>query len=160
VWNNLSFCELLEETFPEKDMNFKDSGCSDFHFRIAQIEPEFSFDDSTKWIDFVRKVKILVDQYGKANISAKDEQLAVETFKRNWSKQIQANFNAFVGIEAVKILNQFMKQVLKWTYVAKAAKAQVETVDFLVISSKVTHHSGSNSKGPNGGFREVNSWQI
>jgi hypothetical protein len=67
VWNNVTFCKLLEETFP-KESSFKGATSDDFHLRIAQIEPEFSFDDTSKLIDFVRKVKVLVEHYGKHRI--------------------------------------------------------------------------------------------
>jgi hypothetical protein len=118
----------------------KGATSDDFHLRIAQIEPEFSFDDTSKLIDFVRKVKVLVEHYGKHRISAQDEQLAVKTFMRKWSRQIQANFNAFNGVQSVSTLDQFLRQVNRWTHSARAVRSQAETVGYGVTATKVTSH--------------------
>jgi hypothetical protein len=59
---------------------------------------------------------------------------------RKWSRQIQANFNAFIGISPVSTLDQFLRQINKWTHSARAARSQAETVGYVVTASKVTSH--------------------
>jgi hypothetical protein len=95
-WDNASFLHLLEMTFPDKATNHYGSLADDLHLRIALIDPGFSFDDDSKWMDFCRKILLLIHQYGADRISKKDEELAVKAFIRKWSRSIQLSFTSYV----------------------------------------------------------------
>ena len=93
VWNTLSFCRLLDDTFP-KDGSKHTTGVDDFHILVKSISPNYNYDDVSVEVETLRSISLLKINYGVNRISLRDEELAVMAWVKMWPKATQDNFRA------------------------------------------------------------------
>ena len=141
VWNTHSFCRLLEETFP-KDGTKVSRGVDDFHILVKNVNLNYHYDDVSAEIGTLRSIRFLVTNYGESRISARDEELAVGTWIKMWSKATQDNFKAFVGSDSLKKIDEFTTKLQRWTARGRKAGAEAALAGYVVSASKLTSFYG------------------
>ena len=137
VWNTQTFCRLLEDTFP-KDRSKLTRGVDDFHILVKAVPPNYDYDDVLVEIETLRAIRILVTNYGDSRISLRDEELAVQTWIKMWSKATQDNFKAFVGSGSLKRIDEFTTQLQRWTARGRKSGADASLAGYGVSVSKQT----------------------
>ena len=78
--------------------------------------------------------------YGLSRITLKDEELAVISWIKQWSKGTQDNFRAFVGADSLKLISEFTMKLQQWTFRGRAAGAAASLA--AVSPTKLTSFCG------------------